>query len=289
MSDDCPAPSGGVSLPCGAGLAGSTFTGEKPQPSSAAGAFGVSASPVASVPSAPASPAARVGGGSEGVIAVWRLVMLGMALGLGLVMSAFWLWRRFPLPFYGYGQVLPAGLGLLAVMPPVPSSAGWLRLRCATLAVVGLAPFLTWHLHSDGNLYFRVCVLLLLAAVVWHWLETLLVVRRAAVAGGQVKLARAVSRSLSIIVYGVVIPLCAGHGAFLLLVLSAGVGTALDLGLIWNTQPKIIGDVLRILVFWGGCHVGVNCLAAAVLSSRSGAGASSGVVAVGPADGAGDI
>ena len=286
MSDDRPAVSGGVVRPDCTCETGCLFSGEKPQPSPAAEAFGVSALPV------PAAAAARhdmSGGGAEGVIAVWRLVMLGMALGLGLVMSSFWLWRRLPLPFYGYGQLIPAGLGLLAVLLPGPSSAGWQRLRCASLAVAGLAPFLTWQLRSDGNFYFGVCVLLLLAAVIWHWLETLLVVRRAAVAGGHEKLARAVSRSMSMIVYGVVIPLCAGHGAFLLLVLTAGGGTAFDFGLIWNTQPKIIGDVLRILVFWGGCHVGVNCLAAAVLSSRSGAGTSSGVVAVGPADGAGDI
>ncbi|HOG50085.1 MAG TPA: hypothetical protein PKY10_05810 [Lentisphaeria bacterium] len=219
----------------------------------------------------------------------WRLTMLGIALGLGLAMSAFWLRRRFPLPFYGYGQVLPVVLALLAVMPPALSSGGWLRLRCATLAIAGLAPFLTWHLHSDGNHYFRVCVLLLLAAVVWHWLETLLVVRRTAVAGGHDKLVRAVSRSLSIIVYGVIVPLCAGHGAFFLLVLSAGDGAAFDFGLLWNTQPKIIGDVLRVLVFWGGCHVVVNCLVAAVLSSRFGPGPRSNVIADDQTNGGDDI
>ncbi|MGI6356931.1 MAG: hypothetical protein GX937_11800 [Lentisphaerae bacterium] len=211
----------------------------------------------------------------------WRLATLSIALGLGLAMSAFWLLRRFPLPFYGYGQVLPVVLGLLAVIPSASSSTDWLRLRCATLVIAGLAPFLTWYLRSDGNYYFQVCVLLLLAAVVWHWVETLLVVRQTAVAGSHDKLVRSVSRSLSIIVYGVIVPLCAGHGAFFLLVLSAGGGAAFDFGVLWNTHPKIIGDVLRILVFWGGCHVVVNCLVAAILSSRLGGGASSDVAADG--------
>ncbi|OQC13892.1 MAG: hypothetical protein BWX73_02075 [Lentisphaerae bacterium ADurb.Bin082] len=275
MSDECPAPSGGVVLPGSAGLFGCACSGTKSHPSLAAGAFGVSASSVPPV--------------SEGVMSAWRLAVLSIALGLGLAMSAFWLLRRFPLPFYGYGQVLPVVLGLLAVMPPARSSAGWLRLRCATLMVAGLAPFLTWHLLSDGNFYFRICVLLLLAAVVWHWLETLQVVRLAAVAGGHAKLARAASRSLSIIVYGVIIPLCAGHGAFFLLVLNAGTGAAFDFGLLWNTQPKIIGDALRVLVFWGGCHVVANCLAAAILSSRPGAGVRRDVVTDGQSYGVGDI
>lgn len=225
-----------------------------------------------SKPEAPlAAQALRVCGGAAGSsagIAVWRLAVMGMALGLGLILSSFWLFRRFPLPFYFYGQLLPVFMWLCGVLPPPRTALKWPRLCGASLTVAGLAPFLTWHLRSDGNAYFGVCVLLLLGAVVWQWLETLLLLRQAAERGGHDRLAKAVRRSLGIVLYGVVIPLCAAHGAFLMLLLTVGGGMAVDLGMIWNTQPKIIGDIMRILVFWGGCHVLVYCLAAAVLSGR---------------------
>jgi len=46
---------------------------------------------------------------------------------------------------------------------------------------------------------------------------------------------------------------------------------------------------LRVLVFLGGCHVVANCLAAAILSSRPGAGVRRDVVTDGQSYGVGDI
>ena len=175
------------------------------------------------------------------------------------------------LPFYGYGEVLPVVLGLLAVIP-------WRRLRpigaarCATLVIAGLAPFLT-GICAVTAIITSVCVLLLLAAVVWHW-------RRA---GGSPDSGCEAAMTNGVcfqVVYNRMAYRPALRRAWRV---SAGVecrGRELRLTAgCWNTHPKIIGDVLRILVFWGGCHVS-STVCRAILSSRRG-GASGDVLADG--------
>ncbi|MGI5924814.1 MAG: hypothetical protein GX945_15475 [Lentisphaerae bacterium] len=200
-----------------------------------------------------------------------RLNAMALAMALSLFVFSGPVFHSRPWPLLRYGQVLPVALLSLCLLTPMPASPPLigLRLRASCLTVLGLSPFLTWYLRSDGQVYFAFCTLLLTGATLWLLLEISLWLRRLATDAGNVLLRKLAQNSVSLVLFGAIVPVSAIHLAFLLLLSGVDNGwSALDLHIVWASGPAHIGLLLRVLFFWIAFHVGALCLFAGLYGQR---------------------
>jgi hypothetical protein len=201
-----------------------------------------------------------------------RLNVMALAIALGLFVFSEPVFRSRLWPLLRYGQLLPLLLLSLCVLLPTASSTlpliSW-RLRASCLTVLGLSPFLTWFLRSDGQPYFAFCTLLLAAAALWLLLEISLWLRQLALDANNSLLQKLSQHSVTLVLFGAIIPSAAIHLAFLFLLgVSDNGWSALDLQLVWASKPAQIGLLLRVLFYWVSFHVGGMCLFAGLYGQR---------------------
>jgi len=200
-----------------------------------------------------------------------RLNAMALAIALSLFVFSGPVFQSRQWPLLRYGQVMPVALLTLCLLAPTPAAAPLigLRLRAACLTVLGLSPFLTWFLRSDGQTYFAFCTLLLTGAALWLLLEISLWLRRLAADAGNILLRKLSQNSVTLVLFGAIIPVSAIHLAFLVLLGGDENGwSALDLQVVWATSPAHIGLLLRVLFYWISFHVGAVCLFAGLYGQR---------------------
>lgn len=198
-----------------------------------------------------------------------RLLAMAIAIAWCLVVFIGPVFQGRQFALWRYSQVLPVIVLTLSVLLPAAGGAIGLRLRAASLTVLGLSPFLTWFLRSDGQPYFAVCTLLLTAAALWLLLEISLWLRALAVDSGANLLKKLAQNSVVLVQFGAIIPISAIHLAFLVLLGGDENGwSPLDLRVVWSTGIAHLGILLRVLLYWTFFHIGAVCLIAGLLGQR---------------------
>jgi len=194
---------------------------------------------------------------------------MALAIALSLFVFSGPVFQSRQWPLLRYGQVMPLVLLTLCLVVPTPAALISLRLRAACLTVLGLSPFLTWFLRSDGQPYFAFCTLLLTGAALWLLLEISMWLRNLALGAGNVLLKKLLQNSVTLVLFGAIIPVSAMHLAFLVLLGGDENGwSALDLQMVWAISPAHIGLFLRVLFYWISLYVGAVCLFAGLYGQR---------------------
>lgn len=174
--------------------------------------------------------------------------------------------------FFSYWQCLPCFIlllagGLLAVQTRKATSAVQAKnLLLAAAGLTALSPFVTWMLHSNGNLYFDLCCVLALGMALWAQLEICQLMQQLAKAGNIPSLAFSARKTRFLVLCFEIIPVCAVYGSSILARLSGINPTLQDVFRIWRFGK--ISLLLRFFLFWGMLQVLILCLYATWLAAQ---------------------
>lgn len=153
--------------------------------------------------------------------------------------------------FYRYWHCLPCLLFAIGtwVMPELPQAPATRALRCAALALLAFSPFPTWALLGSGNTYLELCAFLCLLASIACLLTYSRYIRSLAQRAAQLRLQQQARKTQWLLLYVVLVPLCALYLAELAALAARNGGAWRSIFNIWGYGQ--ISMYLRILLYWG--------------------------------------
>lgn len=160
--------------------------------------------------------------------------------------------------FYSYRQCLPVFLAFMATLlwdqKALSDKSGHPRLLLAGFALLTLAPFPTWNIRSNSNLYMEFCSLGAIAAAFWLQIELSLRLQKIAERCREPMLALMAKKTRFLVLCLEIIPVCALYVAALITCLNMPNRNLMEIFQVWKYGR--ISLTLRICIFWSL----LNCL-----------------------------
>ncbi|NLF94728.1 MAG: hypothetical protein GX564_12655 [Oligosphaeraceae bacterium] len=170
--------------------------------------------------------------------------------------------------FYRYWHCLPCLLFAIAawVMPGSPHGQSALALRYAAVTLLALSPFPTWAMLGSGNGYLELCAAICLLASIICLQAHCRCLQSLAQSIAQVRLQQQARKTQWLLLYVVLVPLCALYLAEAVTLAARHHGPWQNIFRIWGYGQ--ISLYVRILLYWGLLQVSTLSLLTLVLTCR---------------------